>query len=192
MNQTRMHRPKIQRPTIQLTTAAAFLLIAFTATGCNSSKNSPTPQNFTKALNAHFLDHPDCLLANTRFPFETSDKTLTKQMDSLVAAQLLDKTEEASIHASRYTVAPAGARYAPRFCYGHRTVSNIDTATPLGVVNGFHQSAVTYHYTMEDVPVWAKTPQVLAAFPQMAHAISDQSVAKATLDQTISGWEVPD
>ena len=190
MNPTRIHRPTIQRPAIQFITA--FLLIAFAATGCNSSKNSPTPENLTRALNAHFLDHPDCLLANTRFPYETIDKTTTKQMDALVKSELLNKTEETTIHASRYTVAPAGERYAPRFCYGHRIVASIDTATPLGVVNGFHQSAVTYHYTMEDVPVWAKSPEVLAAFPQMAHAISDQSVGKATLAQTISGWEVPD
>src|SRR5580698_6666519 len=97
--------------------AATFLtLLVFVAlaSGCNSGKSAPTPANFTQAINNHFLDHLDCLFSDTRFPFETTDPAKTKQMDSLVKALLLDKSEEMSIHASRYTVTTAGARFAPR------------------------------------------------------------------------------
>jgi hypothetical protein len=169
--------------------ALSFLIVA---TGCISSKSSPTAANFTAGLNKHFLEHSDCLLDNVRFPFEASEKDKTKQMDSLVKSQLLEKSEEMSIHVSRYTVAPAGARYAPRFCYGHREVTSIDSFTPPAVANGFTETTVVYHYVMNDVPVWAKTPEVEAAFPDMAAAIGGQATGKTILAQTPVGWQVPD
>ena len=105
-------------------------------------------------------------------------------MDSLVKSQLLDKTVEMSIHVSRYTVNAVGARYAPRFCYGHRVANTIDHFTPLAVANGFKETQVTYHYSMQEVPVWAKSADVLKAFPAMAEIISGQATGVATLAQT--------
>jgi hypothetical protein len=172
--------------------ATLSLPFLFVTTGCISSKSSPTAANFTAGLNKHFLEHSDCLLDNIRFPFEASDKEKTRQMDSLVKSQLLDKTEEMSIHVSRYTVAQAGTRYAPRFCYGHREVTSIDSFTPPATANGFNETTVVYHFVMQDVPVWAKTPEVEAAFPEMAAAISGNATGKAILAQTPVGWQVPD
>jgi hypothetical protein len=176
--------------TVAASTLALSLLIA--ASGCTNSKTAPTPANFIQALNAYYLEHPDCLLANTRFPYETTDKAKTLQMDSLVKTLLLTKEEEQSIHASRYTISAAGARFAPNFCYGHREVTSIDSSTPLAVVNGFKETTLTFHYAMKDVPVWTKTPEVLAAFPQMAQATTGESTASSALAQTMAGWEVPD
>jgi hypothetical protein len=172
--------------------AAAALALSPLATGCNTGKSAPTPAAFTQAINHHFLDHTDCLLSDTRFPFETTDREKTKQMDSLVKALLLEKSEEMSIHASRYTVAPAGTRFAPHFCFGHREVTSIDSFTPIAVTDGFKETTVTYSYTMKEVPVWALTPQVQAAFPEMARATSSQVTAKATLAQTPVGWQIPE
>ncbi|GGA54302.1 hypothetical protein GCM10011507_01940 [Edaphobacter acidisoli] len=183
-------KPFIRRSGVFFASISALALTI--ATGCAPSKSAPTPENFSKAINAYFLDHHECLLSNIRFPYETTDKTETRQLDSLVKSLLLNKNEEPAIHSSRYTVAPAGQRYAPRFCYGNREVTSIDSSTPLSVVNGFKQSTVTYHYTITEVPVWAKTPEVLAAFPQMAQAINDSNTAKITLDQTTTSWQVPD
>jgi hypothetical protein len=45
---------------------------------------------------------------------------------------------------------------------------------------------------MQDVPVWAKSTEVLAAFPAMAQATSGNAADKATLAGTITGWQVPD
>jgi hypothetical protein len=159
--------------------------------GCNS-KTKPTPENFTKALNAYFPEHPDCLLPGMRFPFETSDPAKVKQMNSLVKATLLEVHQEASIHVSRYTVTTTGTRYAPRFCYGYRSVSSIDSSTPPAVVNGFPQVQVTYHYTMQNVPIWAKSADVQLAFPALAAATSGHASDRATLAQTMAGWQVPD
>ena len=105
---------------------------------------------------------------------------------------VLEVSVETAIHASRFTVTPTGARYAPRFCFGHRVVTSIDSQTPLTVVNGFRQTQVTYHYKMEDVPIWAKSDDVLTAFPKLATALSGQASDHATLAQTIAGWQVPD
>ncbi len=168
------------------------LALAVLASGCNSGKSAPTPANFTLAINNHFLDHPDCLFSDTRFPFETSDPGKTKQMDSLVKSLLLDKSVESSIHVSRYTVTPTGTRYAPHFCYGHRQVTSIDGFTPIAVNEGFKETTVTYSYTMKEIPVWALSHDVQAAFPDMARATSSQVTAKATLAQTTVGWQIPD
>jgi hypothetical protein len=172
--------------------AVALVFVATLTSACNTGKSAPTPANFTLAINNHFLDHPDCLFSDMRFPFETSDPAKTKQMDSLVKSLLLEKSVESSIHVSRYTVAPAGTRYAPRFCYGHRQVTSIDSFTPIAVNDGFKETTVTYSYTMKEVPVWAISHDVQAAFPEMARATTGQVTAKATLAQTPVGWQIPD
>ncbi len=162
------------------------------ASGCNSGKSAPTPDNFTMAINNHFLDHKDCLFTDTRFPFETSDPEKTKQLDSLVKASLLEKSSEPSIHVSRYTVSTNGTRFAPHFCYGHREVTSIDGSTPIAVVDGFKETTVSYSYSMKEVPVWALSHDVQDAFPDMAKATTTQVTAKATLAQTPVGWQIPD
>jgi hypothetical protein len=185
----------VQRRQLSPMLAAATLsILAITAliSGCNSGKSAPTPANFTQAINKHFLDHTDCLFADTRFPFETSDPEKIKQMDSLVKALLLEKFSEPAIHVSRYTVTTTGTRFAPRFCYGHREVTSIDSFTPLAINDGFKETTVTYSYTMKEVPVWAISHDVQAAFPNMARATNSQVTAKATLAQTPVGWQIPD
>lgn len=174
-----------------LKAAALFALLLGASIGCNS-KTKPTPANFTATLNAYFLEHPDCLLSNTRFPYETSDPASIKQMNSLVKATLLEVHAEPAIHVSRYTTTPTGARYAPRFCFGHRVISSIDSSTPPAVVNGFPQTQVVYHYTMQDVPIWAKSSDIQLAFPNLAAALSGQASDHANLAQTLAGWQVPD
>jgi hypothetical protein len=178
-----------RNPASLIATAVALVVLA---AGCNTGKSAPTPANFKLAINNHFLDHPDCLFSDIRFPFETSDPAKTKQMDSLVKSLLLEKSVEQSIHVSRYTVMPAGTRYAPRFCYGHREVTSIDSSTPIVVNDGFKETTVTYLYTMKEVPVWAISHDVQAAFPDMARATTGQVTAKATLAQTPVGWQIPD
>ena len=168
----------------------AFLLLPLAA--CNS-KSKATPENFIVGLNAHFADHPECLFPNPpSFPYETTDPAMTKQMNALVASQLLTVAVERDIHASRYTTTDAGARVAPRFCYGHRVATSIDSFTPPAPANGFPETQVAYRYTMQDVPVWAKSDAMRAAFPAMALATSGTASDKATLASTMAGWSVPD
>jgi hypothetical protein len=168
----------------------AFLLLG--AAGCHS-KTAATPANFIVALDAYFLEHPDCLFPEApRFPYEASDAVETKQMDALAKEQMLTVEEEADIHVSRYTPTQAGERAAPRFCYGHRAVSAIDSFTPPAQANGFMETQVAYHYTMDEVPVWAQSDGMRAAFPAMAVATSGAGTGKITLASTMAGWTVPD
>ena len=172
---------------------ACAVLLLLSAAGCKT-KASPTPENFTKTIDAYYLERSECLFPDPpRFPYETGDPEKTKQLDSLVKAQLLTVAKEmGGLHASRYTPTVTGARAVPRFCYGHRVVSGIDSFTPPAQANGFPETQVTYRYEIKDVPVWARTPEVQAAFPKMAKDVTTVSTAKITLAGTTAGWQVPD
>lgn len=172
--------------------ACMLVALPLLAVGCNT-KTAATPENFIAGLNAHFMDHPDCLFPESpRFPYETSDPVKTKQMNTLVASLLLTVAEEHSIHVSRYTLTDVGARVAPRFCYGHRYITGIESSTTPTMINGFPETQIIYRYSMAEVPVWAKSTDVKTAFPVMAHNISGTATDKATLAGTQVGWQVPD
>lgn len=177
------------------TIAAVGALIGAVLTivaGCNS-KTTANNANFTQALNAYFMNHPECLFPDApHFPYEATTREEMREMDGLVSAKLLIVLKAPTMHMNRYSVTPAGARAAPRFCYGYRAVASIDSFTPPAKANGFIESQVTYHYSIKDVPVWADTQQVRSAFPAMAKAIGTQSSAKITLAQTMVGWQVPE
>jgi len=166
----------------------ALVLLTF---GCNA-KTAATPENYIATLNAYFADHPDCLLADVQFPYETSSPVERKQMDALAVAQMVEGHEELAIHVSRYTLTEAGKRVGPHFCFGHRQITSILSNTPVAVENGFQETHIIYQYAMADVPVWAKTPEVVAAFPKITAATSGQARARSTLALTGVGWSVPE
>jgi len=170
--------------------AGATFLVPFA--GCHS-KTAATPENFTAALNAYFADHSACLFPDgLSFPYETGDPVKTEQLNALVASQMLDVAVDHDIHVSRYTTTDAGARAAPRFCYGNRVVTSIDSFTPPATANGFTETQVDYRYTMQNMPVWANSAAMRAVFPTLAHDASGTSTGKATLASTMAGWQVPD
>jgi hypothetical protein len=176
-------------PTWMLVAAASLVVSSI---GCNS-KAKPTSENFAKTINAYFLERPDCLFSGIRFPYATSDAQITKQMNSLVKTQLLESSFEYAVHTTRYTVSQAGTRYAPRFCYGHRIVSSIDNfQAPTKGPSGFPETKVSFHYRLEDVPVWAKSQGILDAFPDIAEKINQGGNGDLSLAQTMAGWQVPE
>lgn len=161
-------------------------------TGCNT-KTKATPENFTKAVNAYFLERSECLFPNIRFPFATSNPEETKQMNALVRSRLLESTYESAVKTTRYTVSRTGERFAPRFCYGHREVTSIDGFTPPQTgPSGFPETQVDYRYALRDVPVWAQASDIAAAFPKMATVTSKGGSDKIPLAQTLAGWQVPE
>jgi hypothetical protein len=176
----------------KLFAATVCATVALMPIGCHS-KTAATPENFIAALNAHFADHPECLFPEApRFPYETSDPVKTKQMDALADALMLTARKEPSIHVSRYVPTTVGERAAPRFCYGHRNVTSIDSFTPPAPSNGFTETQVAYHYTVVEVPVWAKSEAMRAAFPAMALEMGGGATGKATLAATMADWQVPE
>lgn len=74
------------------------------------------------------------------------------------------------------------------FCYGHREVSSIDTATATGDQPGATAS-VAYHYDFSSAPGWAKDGGVQNAFPNVQRNLAG-GTATATLRDTQSGWVV--
>lgn len=175
-----------------LTTALGCALLGLPLAGCKSA-SAPTPENFTKGLTKYLADHPDCLYKTAlRFPYETSDTVEIKQLDTLVASKLLEKGTEPAIHITRYKVSDYGQKSAPRFCYGFRHVTGIETYTPPAkAASGFNESKVTYRYKLQDTPVWAKSAAVQAAYPDMAKAVTAPAPATISLAQTGVGWQVP-
>ena len=168
-------------------------LLVFVAAGCKLA-SAPTPENFAKGITKFLVDHPDCLYKTAlRFPYETSDATEIKQLDSLVASKLLNKGTEPAIRVTRYTVSDYGQKSAPRFCYGFRHVEGVESFTPPAkAASGFNESKVTYRFSLQDVPVWAKDAAVQKVYPEMAKNISDPPPAVLTMAQTGVGWQVPD
>jgi hypothetical protein len=166
--------------------------LALLATTACDHKSAPTTPNYLKGLNAYFVDRSECLLPNARFPLETTDPAEMKRMNTLVASQLLKVSSEPAIKESRYVPTDLGAKSAPHFCYGHREVTSIDSASTPAVANGFNETRIIYHYVIKDAPVWAKSADVQAVFPDLAQKMSGNATDKATLAQTRVGWQVPD
>jgi hypothetical protein len=173
----------------------AISSLAFVA-GCTSFKE-PNEKNFKTALNEYYSAHDDCLFTNTlRFPYETSRSDESgagsKGMDALTASDLMKRQEGKLIGVNRYILTPAGERAGGRFCYGHREVTAVPSFTPPESVNGQPTTTVTYRYVMHDLPLWANTDEMRAAFPTLAKSTSADPQDSAKLQLTINGWVIAD
>jgi hypothetical protein len=159
--------------------------------GCKSATD-PTPENYLKTVNAYLPDHADCLLdSTTSFPYSTSDAAKTKQLDTLVKSQVLAVGRDLSIHVSRYTLTPTGTAAGAHLCYGFRVATDIVSNTTPALANGFTETQVTYKYKLHDMPMWAKSAEVQAAFPTLAHEASGEATDTITLALDRIGWSVP-
>jgi len=167
---------------------AAFALML---SGCKSATD-PTPENYLKTINAYLPDHPDCLLdSSVTFPYETGNPARTRQMDTLVKAQVLEVGREPMLHVSRYTLTKTGTAAGPHLCFGYRNATAVVSNTPPAPANGFTETTVTYKYVLHDIPMWAKSADVMDAFPTLAHEASGNATDTITLALDRVGWSVP-
>lgn len=165
--------------------------VALSLVGCNTALK-PTPENYLTTLNKYLPDHQDCLLdGSVTFPYETSDPAMTKKMDALVHSKVLDVAREPAIHVSRYTLTREGSTAGHNLCYGYREATAIVSSTPPAPMNGYQGTIVVYSYKVRDIPVWAKTAEIMAAFPTFAHEQSGDATDTITLALTGVGWTVP-
>ncbi len=174
---------------------AAFGLLALVL-GCSNFKQ-PNEKNFMAGLNAYYSHHDECLFTNTlSFPYETAIKDQTgpgsKGMDALTASDLMKRQEAKLVGVNRYTLTPAGERVGGRFCYGHREITSVPSFTPPVTVNGQQVTTVTYNYRLGDMPVWADTDAMRAAFPALAKSASPAAQDTAKMQLTINGWAMAD
>jgi hypothetical protein len=180
------------RPNKWLAMICGILVITL---GCGND-TKPSNEKFEKAINTYFENRNECLFPEgLKFPYEVSPgdqaKADRKRMDALTRAGLLKQQDAPMLHISRYTLTPLGERVAPRFCYGHRVVKSIDSFTTPAKQNGFLESNVSYHYSMMEVPAWARTDEMEATFQKMAASISDRANDQITLATAGAGWQVP-
>ena len=180
---------------------AAVLL----ATGCN--KKADNTINYKSAINSYYAAKPACLFPDPiQFPVQVakSDSAKTAPYDALVDHGLLVRTsaEKKIIIVSRqennydlsengrsaWTADTSQPGYG-NFCYGHRTVTSIDSSTPTTADVGA-TTAVSYHFGVSDAPDWAKAPETQTAFPNVATNLNGPQASTATLTNTNNGWQV--
>ena len=181
----------------------AVLVIA----GCNKKDDSKA--NYESALNDYYKAHPVCLWQDEKkFPVQaaTSDDAKTEGYDALTDAGLLGRTTGekkvfiiASKQVNNYDLSAQGRSswtadtsqpgYG-NFCYGHRTVDSIDTFTAGVNGSGTKTATVNYHYSIADVPAWAKSEEVKTAFPTLASAIAQSQAGQDSLVMNGTAWQV--
>ena len=180
---------------------AASLLIA----GCNRMED--TTQNLTRAIDSYYNTHPSCLWPEAmKFPVEqdTSNPKETKRLDALVYQGLLARAASPKVMVSAgqpsdiYNLTPKGqSAWTPdpkqpgfgNLCYGHRTVTSIDSSSPTSNKDGA-TTDVVYRYSIAAPAAWAADPETQAAFPALQADLSGNQVARATLTDTHKGWQV--
>ena len=127
--------------------AAVFGVGMLVVSGCN--KKADNSINYKSAINAYYSAHPSCLFSQpVQFPTQktTSDQSATAPYDALVDQGLLVRTTAekkvfivASKQVTNYDLSSNGRSAWTadttqpgfgNFCYGHRSVSTIDSSTP--------------------------------------------------------------
>ena len=182
---------------------SAVLLVA----GCNKKDDSKA--NYQSAINDYYKAHPVCLWQDEKkFPVQaaTSDDAKTQGYDALTDAGLLARTTAekkvfiiASKQVNNYDLSPQGRSswtadtsqpgYG-NFCYGHRAVDSIDSFTTGVNGSGTKTASVSYHYSISDVPAWAKSDEIKTAFPDLGTAIAQSQTAQDSLVMNGTTWQV--
>jgi hypothetical protein len=187
-------------------TAALCAVAVIGIAGCK--KTADNSLNYKSALNTFYDAHPACLWAQPKkFPTQanTSDTTQTAPLDALVDQGLLARTTGEkkeliiiSKQVTNYDLSDQGrAAWTAdinqpgygNFCYGHWSVSSIDSTTPTTDQPGA-TTQVSYHYGLAGTPSWANAPETQNAFPNVRANLTPSLAGSATLSNTASGWVV--
>lgn len=181
--------------------AAALLVPA----GCK--KTADNTSNYKGAINNYLGTNQSCLWPEPqKFPVQVAtDSDKTAAYDALYNQGLLGRTtvEKKKLlglvnkQETNYDLTSKGrsswtaSKTDPssgNFCYGHRVVSSIDSATATGDQPGATAS-VAYHYTFTSVPDWAKDGGVQNVFPNIQRNVAG-GASTAQLKDTENGWVV--
>lgn len=185
-----------------LCAAVAILAVS----GCKKTADSSL--NYKSALDNYYNAHPACLWAQPKkLPVQanTSDTDKTTPYDALVDQGLLVRTTAEkkellilSKQVTNYDLSEQGRSnwsadinqpgYG-NFCYGHWSVSAIDSSTPTTDQPGA-TTQVSYHYGLTGTPAWAAAPETQSAFPVIRANIASGLTGSATLTNTAGGWVV--
>ena len=190
----------------QRVVGVAICVVMLAAGGCRKT-NSVDKSAFKSALDDYYQARQECVWESpVKFPAQadTSKENQTKGFDALTDAGLLARTSAekkrflvGSKQVNDYDVSDKGRstwtadQTQPgygNFCYGHRSVTSIDSYTPS--TQDANSYSVTYHSKVADVPDWAKSTEMQTAFPKIAEDTSGNQTAMANLTKTTNGWQV--
>lgn len=176
------------------------------AAGCRRS-NSVDKGAFKSAIDDYYSARQECVWPSpVKFPAQadTSNEDQTKGFDALTDAGMLTRAAAekkrflvGSKQVNNYDVSDKGRstwtvdQTQPgygNFCYGHDSVSSVDSYTPSN--DGSNSYTVTYHYKVGSLPGWAQTTEMQTAFPKIVDDTSGTKVATANLVKTTNGWQV--
>ena len=189
--------------TAALCGAASALLFA----GCK--KTADNTLNYKSAINTYYSAHPACLWSQPKqFPVqaETSDTIKSQTFDALLVHGLLTRTPGdkkkllglVDKQVNNYDLSDKGRSAWTadttqpgfgNFCYGHRSVSSIDSATPNNGQPGA-TSTVNYRWTFDGAPDWAKSAEVQNVYPNVRTNLAGNGTSAKTLVDTNDGWQV--
>ena len=192
------------RAAARIAAVSTGLLIA----GAGCSKKTDNTSNYKSAIDTYYSAHPACLWSSPKqFPVQAaqSDSSKTSDYDALVDQGLLTRmavekkkllvlNEKANNYdlsdkgRGAWTADPTQPGYG-NFCYGHRKVSNIVSASPTTSDVGA-TTQVNYQYAIGDPADWAKAAETQTAYPQVKADLDGQQTGQATLTNTSNGWQV--
>ncbi len=175
--------------------------------GC-SNRKAASKDNFKKAIGNYYNAHAECVWSSpVKFPVEADPKSgdQTTGYDALTDAGLLTRSSAqkkvfifGSKQVNDYDLSSRGRSvWTPdqkqpgygNFCFGHRAVTSIDDFTTSSDSNGAQIANADYHYTIGGIADWAKSTEMMTAFPTIQGA-NGTKVDKATLINTDDGWQV--
>jgi len=190
------------RSPLVLMTCAAMLAMA----GCHNS-NSVDKSAFKSAIDDYYNARQECVWPSpVKFPAQadSSNEDQTKGFDALTDAGMLTRAAAekkrflvGSKQVNNYDLSDKGRsawtaeQTQPgygNFCYGHDSVSSIDSYTPS--TNDANSYAVTFRYKVGSLPGWASTTEMQTAFPKIVDDTSGTKTATANLTKTNNGWQV--
>jgi hypothetical protein len=176
------------------------------STGCK--KTADNTANYRSAIDAYFAAHPACLWPQPiQFPVQVnrSDTTKTAAYDALYDAGLLTRTSEekkvlivATKPVATYDLNDKGrGEWSPdtthpgfgNFCYGHRKVDTIVSATSNNGEPGATTQA-SYLYSFINAPDWSQAIETQTEFPKVGAAVNSHGGGVLTLTDTTGGWKV--
>jgi hypothetical protein len=185
---------------------AATLCGATALFACGCNKKMDNTANFKSAIDTYYAAHPACLWPDPiKFPVQadTGDVSKTSPYDALVDQGLLVRTTAekkkliiASKQVNNYDLSDQGRSAWTadptqpgfgNFCYGHRTVSSLDSSTPTNDQSGA-TTLVAYHYTLGSAPSWATAAETQNAYPEVQANLSGPKTDQETLTNTNQGW----
>src|SRR6201992_635979 len=175
----------------------AVLLCGATLLSAGCNKQDDSKANYQTAINDYYKAHPACIWQDTKkLPVQaaTADDAKTQGYDALTDAGLLVRSTAekkvfiiASKQVNNYDLSDQGrASWTAdtaqpgygNFCYGHRSVDSIDSFTAGTNGSGVKTAQVNYHYSMADVPAWAKNEEVKTAFPNLGTALAQSQAGQ--------------